>query len=128
MKKFVILISVYNDWESVFKLIENIDLQISSWDAEISVLIVNDASTDIKPKVELNFKKIKSVRILNMKKNKGHARCNALGLRFIDLRYMLSLIVSFLSIINLALLIYCFFLFKSSLVILNLEKLSNLNR
>ena len=83
MKKFVILISVYNDWESVFKLIENIDLQISSWDAEISVLIVNDASTDIKPKVELNFKKIKSVRILNMKKNKGHARCNATGLIFI---------------------------------------------
>ena len=45
MKKFIILISIYNDWESVFKLIENIDLQITDWDAVVSILIVNDAST-----------------------------------------------------------------------------------
>ena len=45
MKKFVILIPIYNDWKSVFKLLENIDLQIADWDAEVSVLIVNDAST-----------------------------------------------------------------------------------
>ena len=29
MKKFIILISIYNDWKSVFKLLENIDLQIA---------------------------------------------------------------------------------------------------
>ena len=45
MKKFIILIPVYNDWKSVFKLLENIDLQIAEWDVEVSVLIVNDAST-----------------------------------------------------------------------------------
>ena len=28
MKKYIILIPVYNDWQSVFKLIDNIDLQI----------------------------------------------------------------------------------------------------
>ena len=33
MKKFIILIPVYNDWKSVFKLLENIDLQIKDWDA-----------------------------------------------------------------------------------------------
>ena len=60
MKKFVILISVYNDWKSVFKLIENIDIQISNWEAAVSVIIVNDASTDSKPQTELNLKKIKS--------------------------------------------------------------------
>ena len=69
MKKFVILISVYNDWKSVFKLIENIDIQISNWEAAVSVIIVNDASTDSKPQTELNRKKIKSVRVRNMKKN-----------------------------------------------------------
>ena len=52
MKKFVILISVYNDWKSVFKLIENIDIQISNWEAAVSVIIINDAST-IKPKLSL---------------------------------------------------------------------------
>ena len=74
MKKLIILISIYNDWKSVFKLIENIDLQIADWDAVVSILIVNDASTEDRPKTELNLKKIKSVRIINMKKNRGHTR------------------------------------------------------
>lgn len=84
MKKFIILISIYNDWKSVFKLLENIDLQITNWSAEVSVLIVNDASTEDRPKTELNFKNIRSIRIMNMKKNKGHARCNAAGLKFLS--------------------------------------------
>ena len=83
MKKFVILIPVYNDWKSVFKLLENIDLQIYKWDAEISILIVNDASTEKIPSTQLSFKKIKSVRVINMKLNRGHARCNAAGLKYL---------------------------------------------
>ena len=83
MKKFVILIPIYNDWKSVFKLLENIDLQIADWDAEVSVLIVNDASTKERPATELKFKKIKSVRVMNMKQNRGHARCNAAGLKYL---------------------------------------------
>ena len=83
MKKFVILIPVYNDWKSVFKLLENIDLQIYKWDAEISILIVNDASTEKSPSTQLSFKKIKSVRVINMKLNRGHARCNAAGLKYL---------------------------------------------
>ena len=46
MKKIKILIPVYNDWKSVFKLLENIDLQVSEWDAEVSIFIINDASTE----------------------------------------------------------------------------------
>ena len=83
MKKYIILISVYNDWKSVFKLLENIDAQIAGWNADVSILIINDASTEDRPKVELSFKNIKSFRIMNMKKNKGHARCNAAGLKFL---------------------------------------------
>ena len=83
MKKFIILIPVYNDWKSVFKLLENIDLQIAKWDAEVSVLIINDASTEERLTTELNFKKIKSVRVVNMKQNRGHARCNAAGLKYL---------------------------------------------
>ena len=44
MKKFIILIPLYNDWKSVFKLLGNIDVEVKDWDAEVSVLIVNDAS------------------------------------------------------------------------------------
>jgi len=83
MKKFVILIPVYNDWKSVFKLLENIDLQIAEWDAEVSVLIVNDASTKERASAKLSYTNLKSVRVMNMKKNQGHARCNATGLKFL---------------------------------------------
>jgi len=83
MKKFIILIPVYNDWKSVFKLLENIDLQIKDWDVEVSVLMINDDSTEDRPKTELVFKNIKSVRVMNMKKNRGHARCYAAGLKFL---------------------------------------------
>ena len=83
MKKFIILIPVYNDWKSVFKLLENIDLQITKWDAEVSVLIVNDASTEERASAKLNYRNLKSVRVMNMKRNQGHARCNATGLKFL---------------------------------------------
>ena len=83
MKKFVILIPVYNDWKSVSKLLKEIDLQIVDWESEVSVLIINDASTEVRSDMDLNFKKIKSVKVLNMKKNQGHARCFATGLKFI---------------------------------------------
>ena len=84
MKKYIILIPVYNDWKSVFKLLENIDLHTRKWNAELSVLIVNDASTEERPKNKISFRKIKSVRIINMKQNRGHARCNATGLKFLS--------------------------------------------
>ena len=83
MKKFIILIPVYNDWKSVFKLLDNIDLQIAEWDVEVSVLIVNDASIEGRSKTEISFKNIISVRVVNMKQNRGHARCNAAGLKYI---------------------------------------------
>ena len=84
MKKYIILIPVYNDWKSVFNLLENIDEQIKDWDAEISVLIVNDASTEKRLTNELSFKNIKSIRVMSMKENRGHARCNATGLKYIS--------------------------------------------
>ena len=74
MKKFIILIPIYNDWKSVFKLLENIDLQITEWDVDVFVLIVNDASTEERLTTNLSFKNIKSVRVVNMKQNRGHAR------------------------------------------------------
>tara|TARA_B100000029_G_scaffold509598_1_gene599172 strand:- start:830 stop:1717 length:888 start_codon:yes stop_codon:yes gene_type:complete len=83
MKKIKILIPVYNDWKSVFKLLENIDLQIAKWSAEVSVYIINDASTESYPKSKLSFKNIKSLQVINMKQNRGHARCNATGLKYL---------------------------------------------
>ena len=41
MIKFKILIPCYNDWKSLFKLLNNIDRNIKI-DAEFTVLVVND--------------------------------------------------------------------------------------
>ena len=83
MKKFIILIPLYNDWKSVSKLLKEIDQETNSWDAEVSVILVNDASTEERFGLESNYQKIKSVKILNMKKNQVHQRCIATGLKYI---------------------------------------------
>jgi len=84
MKKFIILIPLYNDWKSVSKLLNEIDFQIKNWNAEVLVIIVNDASTEQKSDLYSKYKKIKSVKILNMKENRVHQRCIAAGLMYIS--------------------------------------------
>ena len=81
--KIKILIPVYNDWQSVFKLLENINSEVSNLDHEFSVIIVNDASTESKPELSISVDNLNSIKIINMKENRGHARCNAAGLKHI---------------------------------------------
>jgi len=84
MSKVKILIPVYNDWQSVFKLLENINSQVSKLNDEFSVIIVNDASTESRPEFSVDLNNLNSIQIMNMKENKGHARCNAAGLKHIN--------------------------------------------
>jgi len=82
MKKIVILIPVYNDWESLNKLLSEINENIKSFsDINFECIIVNDASTiqSSELKKPSNFL---SIDLLNMKENRGHARCNAFGIRY----------------------------------------------
>ncbi len=81
--KIKILIPVYNDWQSVFKLLENINSEVSNLHHEFSVIIVNDASTETKPELSISVDNLNSIKIINMKENRGHARCNAAGLKHI---------------------------------------------
>ena len=84
MKKTKILVPVYNDWRSVFKLLEEINAHLEGWDAHISVVIINDASTEVRPINTPLLKNLRSIYVINMKENKGHARCNAAGLKYIN--------------------------------------------
>ena len=81
--KIKILIPVYNDWQSVYKLLKNINSEVSNLDHEFSVIIVNDASTEVNPGLSNNLDNLNSIKIINMKENRGHARCNAVGLKHI---------------------------------------------
>ena len=81
--KIKILIPVYNDWQSVYKLLEEINILTTNSKFEISVIIVNDASNHDRLDEQKNFENIYSIKILNMKINQGHARCIATGLKYI---------------------------------------------
>ncbi len=81
--KIIVLIPVYNDWKSVFKLLDEInDLSLEDG-FQLSVLIVNDASNFDRQEIEKSYENIKSIKIVNMKKNFGHTRCIATGLKYI---------------------------------------------
>ncbi len=81
--KIIILIPIYNDWQSVSKLIDDINLNTAGSDNEISIIIVNDASNYDRQNEEKNLENIHSIKILNMKINQGHSRCIATGLKYI---------------------------------------------
>lgn len=83
MKKIIILIPVYNDWDSLKKLIKEINENIKDFnDIYFECMIINDASTIKCPEIT-KPSKFNLVEILNMKENRGHARCNAFGIRYI---------------------------------------------
>ena len=69
MSKIKILIPIYNDWESVFQLVEDIDAKIYDLKHEISFLIINDSSTEEKPQNNFDLKKISSIKIIETQLN-----------------------------------------------------------
>ena len=81
--KIKILIPVYNDWQSVSKLMYEINDLSKNLESQISIIIINDASTHDHIIENKDLENISSLKIINMKKNRGHARCIAAGLKFI---------------------------------------------
>ena len=81
--KYIILVPIYNDRESLKKLIENINNEIKDLSEEISLIVVNDASSEQIVDVYTNTENIKNIEIINMKQNRGHTRCIASGLKYI---------------------------------------------
>ena len=83
MKKIIILIPVFNDWQSLIKLLEEINNTIEDMnESNFHCIVINDASTIESPKLNIP-KNIRSLDIINMKENRGHARCNAFGIRYL---------------------------------------------
>ncbi|MDC0517920.1 glycosyltransferase [Candidatus Pelagibacter sp.] len=82
--KVVILIPIYNDWQSVSKLLDEINNLSVSSEFQISVIIINDASNHDRQEENKNLENINSIKILNMKTNQGHTRCIATGLKYIN--------------------------------------------
>ncbi len=83
MKKIKILIPVYNDWQSLSKLLNKIDNEIGNINHEISIIIVDDASTFDRQLDIDTLSNINSIKVISMRENRGHARSIASGLKYI---------------------------------------------
>jgi len=81
--KYVILIPIYNDRESLKLLIDNINNVLNDLNHEISLVVINDASTQQIIDTYPSTDNINSIELINMKENRGHARCIASGLKYI---------------------------------------------
>ena len=81
--KYIVLIPIYNERESLKELIEKINYEVKDLNSELSIVVINDASSQQIVDTYTNTENINSIEIVNMKQNKGHARCIASGLKYI---------------------------------------------
>ena len=89
MKKIILLLPVYNDWESLLKVLDEINYIIKDIQKyKFECIIVNDSSTIETPKI-IKPKNFNSLKIITMKENRGHARCIAAGLKHINQKKIL---------------------------------------
>jgi hypothetical protein len=81
IKKILCLTPVYNDWDSLNVLVENISFIQNEFKNKviISLLIVNDGSIQER----INFNSKLTTTFLNLKLNIGHQRAIAVGLQYI---------------------------------------------
>jgi polyisoprenyl-phosphate glycosyltransferase len=77
-----ILIPNFNDWESLRLLLPQLDQAVGGLEQQVSVLMVDDASTEPMPQdwPGQSFSTLDSVEILHLRSNQGHQRAIALGL------------------------------------------------
>ena len=64
--KIKILIPLYNDWQSLLKLLENINHQIDNTDMVFSILVVNDGSIEKIPQRFPDCSKFNSIKNIKL--------------------------------------------------------------
>ena len=77
-----VLIPNFNDWESLRLLLPQLDRAIEPLGQKVSVLVVDDASTEPMPEdwPGRTFSALASIEILHLRSNQGHQKAIALGL------------------------------------------------
>ena len=77
-----ILIPCFNDWEPARMLLAGLDRAVAGLNWQVSVLIVDDASSEPLPEgwPGASFDALSSIEVLHLRSNLGHQRAIALGL------------------------------------------------
>ena len=83
-RSLLVIIPIYNDWEAVVLLLEELDAVLKSTDIVADVLLVDDGSTtSIGPQISSqSYRAIACIDVLGLRRNIGHQRAIAIGLAF----------------------------------------------
>lgn len=80
-----VCIPVFNDWDCVLQLMEQLDATGLQLRITIHVILVNDGSTVPPPeRFAASLRAIQAVEVVHLRRNVGHQRAIALGLAFIN--------------------------------------------
>jgi len=95
--RLIIVCPVFNDWESFSKLVNNIDNTLSAKNIDISILAVNDASTEKilidKGEFLKDLNVVNAIEVLHLNCNLGHQRAIAVGLADLVARKSFDVVV-----------------------------------
>jgi|TARA_B110000881_G_C18513657_1_gene483649 hypothetical protein len=79
----IILTPLYNDWNNLNRLLQEINQHTKNIDNNFELIVINDCSP-IKGKINtINLNKIIRISIINLKKNLGSQRAIAIGLKYV---------------------------------------------
>ena len=85
--KLVLLMPVYDDWQSARLLIAQVDAALAGVGAAVNIILVDDGSLTPPPSplLDLELKNVALVERLRLRRNLGHQRAIAIGLCFVCL-------------------------------------------
>jgi polyisoprenyl-phosphate glycosyltransferase len=82
-----IILPVFNDWASFQRLVKEIDEHIDEVNTSVTVIAVDDGSTQTPPssdEISQRFRSVKRIEILHLARNMGHQRAIAIGLSYTE--------------------------------------------
>ncbi len=84
MQNNIFLLPLYNDWQSLQRLLEEINSQIKNLKKKAEIFVIDDNSkSQLKINIK-NFNNIKKINIIRLNKNLGSQKAISIGLRYIQ--------------------------------------------
>ena len=92
--KVSLLIPVYDDYDSLNLLLNNIDIVLSENNIQSNIIIIDDASIQ-KPVLNTvnNYYSFENIEFIQLDKNVGHQMAIAIGLGYINEKYPLQNVI-----------------------------------
>jgi hypothetical protein len=80
-----IVVPIFNDWQSFFRLLTDIDAALQGTALDVDILVMNDRSTFDCPEFDFpsNLQTLRSIDIIHLKQNLGHQKSISVGLSWL---------------------------------------------